>query len=176
MNVAAFLHRAARLWPERPALALGTRTTASYRAFARQAVSLAHHLRARLGLTAGDRAAIVMTNCPDYMVVKYALWQAGLCAVPANAWRLAPGGVSDPPRRALSGPIAPFVTRMQVFVTPVNLQSTPGVLASQHVSRVEDPSPRFGPGRAGVERTGRAIQNWRCASTSVSEVGLRSTQ
>jgi long-chain acyl-CoA synthetase len=85
LNVAAFLHRAALLWPERPALALGTTTVATYRDMARRAAALAHNLRTKFGLARGDRAAIVMTNCPDYMIVKYALWQAGLCAVPANA-------------------------------------------------------------------------------------------
>ncbi len=85
MNVAALLHRSALLWPERPALALGTRTVATYRDLARQAASLARQLRERFGLAPGDRAAIVMTNCPEYMIAKYALWQAGVCAVPANA-------------------------------------------------------------------------------------------
>jgi long-chain acyl-CoA synthetase len=85
LNVAALLHRSALLWPDRPALALGTRTVSTYRDLARQAAILARHLRGRLGLARGDRAAIVMTNCPEYMIVKYALWQAGLCAVPANA-------------------------------------------------------------------------------------------
>jgi long-chain acyl-CoA synthetase len=85
LNVAAFLHRAALLWPERPALALGAKTVATYRELARQATALAHNLRRRIGLAPGDRAAIVMTNCPEYMIVKYALWHAGLCAVPVNA-------------------------------------------------------------------------------------------
>jgi acyl-CoA synthetase (AMP-forming)/AMP-acid ligase II len=85
LNVAAFLHRAALLWPDRPALALGTAVTASYRELAAQAAVLARHLRERLGLAPGDRAAIVMTNCPAYMLLKYALWHAGLCAVPVNA-------------------------------------------------------------------------------------------
>ncbi len=85
MNAAAFLHRSAMLWPERPALALGASTVATYREMARQATALAHGLRKRFELAPGDRVAIVMTNCPEYMVVKYALWHAGLCAVPANA-------------------------------------------------------------------------------------------
>jgi acyl-CoA synthetase (AMP-forming)/AMP-acid ligase II len=72
LNVAAFLHRAALLWPARPALALGARTVATYRDLARQAAILARNLRERLGLVPGERAAIAMTNCPDYMVVKYA--------------------------------------------------------------------------------------------------------
>jgi long-chain acyl-CoA synthetase len=85
MNLAAFLSRAATLWPERPALALGAKTVATYRNMARDAAILARNLREKLGLAPGDRAAIVMTNCPEYMLVKYALWHAGLCAVPVNA-------------------------------------------------------------------------------------------
>jgi len=85
LNVAAFLARAARLWPERPALALGAATAVSYRDMARQAAALARALTTRFGLAPGDRAAIVMTNCPDYMIAKWALWIAGLCAVPVNA-------------------------------------------------------------------------------------------
>ncbi len=85
MNVAAFLHRSARTWGERPALALGARTVATYREFAQKSAALARRLRADFGLVPGDRAAIAMNNCPDYMIAKYAIWHAGLCAVPANA-------------------------------------------------------------------------------------------
>ncbi|MCW5773054.1 MAG: AMP-binding protein [Rhodospirillaceae bacterium] len=85
MNVAAFLHRSARLWPDRPALALGAATVATYRDMAARSAALAGALRHRLGLAPGDRVAIVMNNCPDYMIAKYAIWQAGLCAVPVNA-------------------------------------------------------------------------------------------
>ena len=62
LNLAAFLHRSALLWPERPALAFGATAVATYRDLARQAAILARNLRDRLGLAPGDRAAIVMTN------------------------------------------------------------------------------------------------------------------
>jgi long-chain acyl-CoA synthetase len=85
MNVAAFLRRAARSWGERPALALGARAVATYRDFAAQAAALASALRRTFALAPGDRVAIALNNCPDYMIAKYAIWHAGLCAVPANA-------------------------------------------------------------------------------------------
>ena len=48
MNVAAFLARAARLWPERPALGLDTVTVATYRDLARRSAALANVLRNRM--------------------------------------------------------------------------------------------------------------------------------
>ncbi len=85
MNVASFLHRSARVWGERPALALGAETRATYRQFADNVAALAGALRRDLKLAPGDRVAIAMTNCPDYMVALHAIWHAGLVAVPANA-------------------------------------------------------------------------------------------
>ena len=39
----------------------------------------------RFGLAPGDRVAIAAKNSPDYLEVLYAIWHAGLAAVPANA-------------------------------------------------------------------------------------------
>jgi long-chain acyl-CoA synthetase len=85
LNLAAFLHRAARLDPDRPALAVGPSVACSYAEVARDSAVLAHHLRTTLGLTPGDRAAIVMANGPEYMLVMHACWHAGVCCVPVNA-------------------------------------------------------------------------------------------
>ena len=43
------------------------------------------HLRGRFGLQRGDRVAFAMTNCVESIEVMYAIWHAGLCAVPMNA-------------------------------------------------------------------------------------------
>jgi acyl-CoA synthetase (AMP-forming)/AMP-acid ligase II len=43
------------------------------------------HLRQRFGLDKGDRVAFAMTNCVESLEVMYAIWHAGLCAVPMNA-------------------------------------------------------------------------------------------
>jgi long-chain acyl-CoA synthetase len=55
-----------------------------YRELARRASIVAANLRGRLGLAAGDRVVIAASNCADFMVAWYAIWHAGLCAVPAN--------------------------------------------------------------------------------------------
>jgi acyl-CoA synthetase (AMP-forming)/AMP-acid ligase II len=85
MNVAEWLHRAARIFPDRPALLSGTKTVADYREFARRTASLAHYLQSRVGVRPGDRVAIFMSNRPDYFVVLYAAWWLGATAVPINA-------------------------------------------------------------------------------------------
>ena len=85
MNLAAFLHRTALLNPDATALGKGHARVATYRDFARRVSVMAGQMTGRLGLREGDRAAIVMANVPDYMVVEYACWHAGICAVPVNA-------------------------------------------------------------------------------------------
>jgi long-chain acyl-CoA synthetase len=84
MNIARLLWRAARVHPERPALALGERVVASYGALADTAARLAGGLD-RLGMRPGDRVALVMRNCPSYVEALYACWHGGLVAVPVNA-------------------------------------------------------------------------------------------
>ncbi len=102
MNIAEWLNRAARAFPDRPALLWGTRAVADYRAFAHRASVLAHWLATRLGVRAGDRIAIFMSNRPEYFEVLYAAWWMGAAALPINAklhpkeaaWILADAGAS----------------------------------------------------------------------------------
>src|SRR3954447_25583377 len=84
MNLALFLERAGRDDPRRPALGFGARVLRGYGDMAGRVARLAGALRS-LGLDPGDRVAIVARNCPDYVEVLYAIWHAGLAAVPANA-------------------------------------------------------------------------------------------
>jgi long-chain acyl-CoA synthetase len=84
MNLAQLLHAAARRLPQAGALALGTRTVASYAELSARVAHLAGGLRA-LGLAPGDRVAMAMKNCPEYYEVLFACWHAGLAAVPINA-------------------------------------------------------------------------------------------
>ncbi len=84
INLATLLLRSARVFPERPALALGTGVTASYRELALRVARLAGGLLEG-GLAPGDRVALVMANCPQYVEALFACWQAGLVAVPINA-------------------------------------------------------------------------------------------
>jgi len=85
MNLAQLLHASARRLPQAPALALGTRTTATYGEFAGRVAGLAAGLRNRHGLAPGERVALAMKNCPAYYEVLFACWHAGLTAVPINA-------------------------------------------------------------------------------------------
>src|SRR5262245_18901744 len=83
-NLALWLERAGKGDPQRPALGLGPRVLRSYGEVAARVARLAGALRA-MGLKPGDRVAIAATNSPDYLVILYAVWHAGLAAVPANA-------------------------------------------------------------------------------------------
>jgi long-chain acyl-CoA synthetase len=47
--------------------------------------SVAGALRQKVGLVPGDRVAICMANAPEYLEALYAIWWAGLGAVPINA-------------------------------------------------------------------------------------------
>jgi long-chain acyl-CoA synthetase len=84
MNLAQLLVRAARVHPERPAVLRGERLLWRYRELAARVARLAGHLRA-LGLAPGDRVAILMRNDVAYLESLYAVWWAGLAAVPINA-------------------------------------------------------------------------------------------
>lgn len=84
MNLAHLLARAARVFPERAALAFGEREICSYGELSRRAAVIGGSLRDLVGLRAGDRVALFMANCPQYLELLYAVWHAGLVAVPVN--------------------------------------------------------------------------------------------
>jgi long-chain acyl-CoA synthetase len=85
MNLAQLLVRAARVFPTAPAVFHGERLVCDYRGLADRAARLAASLRERVGLRPGDRVALFMGNCPEYLEVLYGAWSAGLVAVPINA-------------------------------------------------------------------------------------------
>jgi long-chain acyl-CoA synthetase len=85
MNVASFLTKAARTFAERPAVSLGTETCLTYGALVNRVAQLAGTLTHRFGLQPGDRVALAMSNSPEYVEILYAVWHAGLTAVPMNA-------------------------------------------------------------------------------------------
>jgi long-chain acyl-CoA synthetase len=84
MNLALWLERAGLSDGNRTALAVGKRALRTYGETAGRVARLAGAMRA-FGLQPGDRVAIFAKNCPDYVEVLYAIWHAGLAAVPANA-------------------------------------------------------------------------------------------
>ena len=77
-----YLHDAAAKWPDRPALLFkGGRI--SYRRLDRESDAFAAALQA-MGVKAGDRVAICLPNCPQFVVVEFGAWKIGAIASPFN--------------------------------------------------------------------------------------------
>jgi long-chain acyl-CoA synthetase len=85
MNLAQLLIRSARLRPDAPAIAVGRRAVVAYGELADRVARLAAGLSRKLKIRPGERVAIAMKNCPEYLEVLFACWHAGLVAVPMNA-------------------------------------------------------------------------------------------
>ncbi len=85
MNLAVWVERHGRLQPYGPALADGERVHADWRTFAARTAGAGRGLRDTFGLAPGDRVAIVMRNRPEYLEALFAIWHAGLVAVPVNS-------------------------------------------------------------------------------------------
>ncbi|MGB3736547.1 MAG: AMP-binding protein [Ilumatobacter sp.] len=85
MNLATWVERHGRRRPGGPALATGERIHADWATFAARTAAAAAGLRDEFGLVPGDRVAIFMANRPEYLEALFAIWHAGLVAVPVNA-------------------------------------------------------------------------------------------
>src|SRR3954470_180940 len=85
MNLAVWVQRHGRMRPDEPALADGERVHASWAALAARTAAAAAGLRDSFGVSPGDRVALVMRNRPEYLEALFAIWHAGLVAVPVNA-------------------------------------------------------------------------------------------
>jgi long-chain acyl-CoA synthetase len=85
VNIASWLERAGRSYPELPAIAHGHETVSSYARLAARCAGLAGALRGRYGLSPGDRVVLAAKNHPDYLETLFGIWWAGLVAVPVNA-------------------------------------------------------------------------------------------
>ncbi len=85
MNLAHLLHRAAKVWGDRPALSVGKTVRLTYAETGRRVPKLAAGLGAIGKLQRGDRVVLLLKNCPEYWELLFALWHAGMVAVPVNA-------------------------------------------------------------------------------------------
>jgi len=83
MNPAEWLARTARAKGEAPALFLGTRPVCDYAGFAAQAGAIGAALAAE-GIGPGDRVAIFLPNCIEYLPILHGIFWAGATAVPVN--------------------------------------------------------------------------------------------
>ena len=129
MNQAELLQKAARSFAQRPAVAQGDRVIWNYADLGDRVARCAGALRQDLGLAAGDRVAITMKNAPEYLEVLYAVWHAGLAAVPINAklhprefaYILEHSGarvcVATPDLESLIGPLVSEIASLQTVLT-----------------------------------------------------------
>ena len=85
MNLAVWVERHGRRRPDDPALVDGERVHADWATFAARVAGAAGGLPDGFGLAPDDRVAIVMRNRPEYLEALFAIWHAGLVAVPVNA-------------------------------------------------------------------------------------------
>jgi long-chain acyl-CoA synthetase len=77
-----YLAEAARNWPDRPALLFkGSRVT--YRQLEEQSDALSAAFAAE-GVKRGDRVALCLPNCPQFMIAEFAAWKAGAIVGPFN--------------------------------------------------------------------------------------------
>jgi len=84
MNLAIWLERTALKHPNREALFLGPECIGTYKDFWRAACALRVHLE-KEGIKCGDRVAVFMPNCPEFLVAFYAIWSMGAVIVPINS-------------------------------------------------------------------------------------------
>jgi long-chain acyl-CoA synthetase len=84
MNLSLTLQTVAKVWPDRPAIAWDSGVL-DYRGFEAEVQAIAGALRGRHALEPGDRVALAMDNCPEYLPLLYGIWRAGLSAVPMNS-------------------------------------------------------------------------------------------
>lgn len=84
MNIAQLLVRSALVFPHQPAVLLGNHLVSDYRRLARHAGALGSALQSHLGLQPGDRVALLLRNCPQYLEIIFGAWFAGLVVVPIN--------------------------------------------------------------------------------------------
>jgi long-chain acyl-CoA synthetase len=85
MNLAEHMIRAGDAYGAYPATASGTTILHRYDAVSDRVARLAGSLRNRYKLQTGDRVALILQNCPEYLELLYASWHAGLVVVPINA-------------------------------------------------------------------------------------------
>ena len=85
MNIAQLLAGSAKTFPHRPAVSVGMEMLHSYRELQARVAHLAGGLLNLPGIVPSSKVVLYMGNCSEYVEILYALWHAGLCAVPINA-------------------------------------------------------------------------------------------
>jgi acyl-CoA synthetase (AMP-forming)/AMP-acid ligase II len=84
MNISSWLHQTARARPDAPAIRFGTDLYTNYGDFARHSAGLGRYLADRHTIGRGDRVALFVRNCPQYLEVLHAVLWIGAIIVPIN--------------------------------------------------------------------------------------------
>jgi fatty-acyl-CoA synthase len=87
VDLCSLIERNAAFAPDKPAICFEG-ATLSHAAFNMRVEQAARALKSELGVSRGDRVAILSLNRPDYLVLLYACARLGAMLVPLN-WRLA---------------------------------------------------------------------------------------
>jgi long-chain acyl-CoA synthetase len=85
MNIAGLLQKTAAARPRSIAVVDHDEPTLDYGGLAARVAAIAGCLRDVVGLNPGDRVALIMKNCPQYIEILLGVLHAGLAAVPVNA-------------------------------------------------------------------------------------------
>ena len=85
MNIASWLPSSALLMPYSPALLEGEKVCSKNFQFGETARAFANLFSNEYGIRSGDRIALFMKNCTEYLEVLYAIWWLGAIAVPINS-------------------------------------------------------------------------------------------
>ena len=84
MNISHWLYQTALARPSTPAIRFGTDLHATYGEFAQRSAAVGHYLANTLNIGRGDRVALFLRNCPEYLEVLHAVFWIGAIAVPIN--------------------------------------------------------------------------------------------
>ena len=85
MNIANWIIRAALSRPTYPAVGHGHKVVQNYHQLGQSVCATAGGLLGQKNLNLGDRVGIISANTPQYIETIFAIWHAGLIAVPINA-------------------------------------------------------------------------------------------
>lgn len=124
MNIGDWISKRARLYPERPFLKEEDGREFDNMAFDRRVNRMAHAL-GNLGLSRGDRVAVLMTNSSEFLEIFFACAKTGVIMVPLN-FRLAPPELiyiirdSAPGALIYSSDFAPKIEAIKAAGLPLN--------------------------------------------------------
>lgn len=84
MNLANWLYQTGLVYPDTPAIRIGGQLHADYATFAFRSRAVGQHIKSRYGIGRGDRVALFVKNCAEYLEMLYGVLWIGAVIVPIN--------------------------------------------------------------------------------------------